>query len=192
MRNTLHSRRTFLRRMGLLTAGSALSSQTLNQQLYAQTAPKLPKQDLSLSFSNLHTGESLKTTFFAEGQFIPESMQEISRLLRDHRNNQVGEMNPQLMMYLHDLQQNLGVNKEFQVISGYRSPETNAMLSQRSNKVAKKSLHMQGKAIDVRLPGTDLKQLHKAAMSMKRGGVGLYTRSQFVHLDVGRYRYWGS
>lgn len=210
MINTSYSRRRFLRRIGLLTAGSALSgsavaastntlhnAQAGNLNLQSQplhpVAPQLftGDQARTLSFSNLHTGETLKATFFDEGQFVPEAMQAISYLLRDHRSNQVGEISPELMLYLHDLQQTLDSRREFQVISGYRSPQTNAMLSQRSNKVAKKSLHMQGRAIDVRLPGTELTQLHRAALSMQRGGVGLYSRSQFVHLDMGRHRVWG-
>ena len=101
-------------------------------------------------------------------------------------------MSPDLMLLLHNLQQTLDVDKPFEVISGYRSPATNAMLSQRSNKVAKKSLHMQGKAVDIRIPGVRLTDLHRAARQIDRGGVGLYTGSRFVHLDTGRPRYWGS
>lgn len=178
------SRRSFLRQMGYLTAGLAVSSTALGN---IQT----PLFDKTLMFQNLHTGEALKTTFYTDGNYVTESLDNINYLLRDHRNNQIGSMDPQLLTLLHDLKNMLGSVDPFHVISGYRSAETNAMLSQRSNKVAKKSLHMQGKAIDIRLPGVDTKHLHQAALALQGGGVGLYTRSDFVHLDVGRVRQWG-
>ncbi|WP_432472913.1 DUF882 domain-containing protein [Amphritea sp. HPY] len=187
-----------------MTAGIAVSSTALAQVAKPQPPSNPPsglairlnnrveQQDKTLAFHNLHTGEKLQTTFFTDGQFLPESLKEINHLLRDHRNNQVGAMNPALMMLLHNLQSKLDGKQPFHIISGYRSAETNAMLSKRSKKVAKKSLHMLGKAIDIRLPGTDIKHLHRAALSLQGGGVGLYTRSDFVHLDVGRFRQWGS
>lgn len=190
MTNTLHTRRKFLRKVGLLSAGAALTTNALASNTLKATKPFSP--ELSLAFNNLHTGESLKTTFFCEGEFIADGMQAISYLLRDHRNNEVGQMSPELMMLLHDVQQKMGVSKPFEVISGFRSAQTNAMLSKRSSKVAKKSLHMQGKAIDIRLPGVRLTELHRAARQMNQGGVGLYTGSDFVHLDTGRPRFWGS
>lgn len=179
-----HSRRSFLRHMGTITAGLAVSS-TAFGKLQPSSFEK------TLAFKNLHTGEALTSTFFAGGNYIAESLSSINYLLRDHRNNQVCEMDQRLLTLIHDLKKMLGTADPFHVISGYRSPETNAMLSQRSNKVAKKSLHMQGKAIDIRLPGIDIKHLHEAALALKGGGVGLYTRSDFVHLDVGRVRHWG-
>ncbi|WP_293267340.1 YcbK family protein [Neptunomonas sp.] len=178
------SRRDFLRHMGSITAGLAVSSSALGA---IQTA----SFDKTLMFQNLHTGEALKTTFYAAGDYVTESLDNINYLLRDHRSNQVGNMDPQLLTLLHDLKNMLGSADPFHVISGYRSPETNAMLNQRSNNVAKKSLHMQGKAIDIRLPGIDTKHLHQAALALQGGGVGLYTRSDFIHLDVGRVRQWG-
>ncbi|SFG23478.1 DUF882 domain-containing protein [Neptunomonas qingdaonensis] len=178
------SRRSFLRHIGLFTAGLAVSST-------ARANIQTPSFDKTLMFQNLHTGEALKTTFYSGGDYVSESLDNINYLLRDHRNNQIGQMDPQLLTLLHDLKNVLDTTNPFHVISGYRSPETNAMLSQRSNKVAKKSLHMQGKAIDIRLPGVDIKHLHQAALELQGGGVGLYTRSDFVHLDVGRVRQWG-
>ncbi|WP_290698454.1 YcbK family protein [Amphritea sp.] len=186
-----HPRRQFLRNFGLLSAGAALSPKAFASTIPSHKALSLPAE-MSLAFNNLHTGETLNTTFFCEGEFVTDSLQAISYLLRDHRNDQVGEMSPQLMVLLHNLQRRMEVNKPFEVISGYRSPETNAMLSQKSRKVAKKSLHMQGKAIDVRMPGISLTDLHRAARNEKQGGVGLYSRSSFVHIDTGRPRSWGS
>jgi uncharacterized protein YcbK (DUF882 family) len=179
------SRRSFLRHMGSLTAGLAVSSTALGNI-------KPASFDKTLMFKNLHTGEALSTTFYAAGDYITESLDNINYLLRDHRNNQVSAIDPDLLTLLYNLRKVLRTTNPFHVISGYRSPETNAMLSKRSNKVAKKSLHMQGKAIDIRLPGIDIKDLQHAALGLQGGGVGLYTRSDFVHLDVGRVRQWGS
>lgn len=180
-----HSRRSFLRHMGTITAGLAVSSTA-----FGKLQPSAFEK--TLTFQNLHTGEALTSTFFADGNYVQESMQDINYLLRDHRNNQVCEIDPHLLTLIHDLKKTLGNTDPFQVISAYRSPETNAMLSQRSNQVAKKSLHMQGKAIDIRLASVDIKHLHRAALTLQGGGVGLYTRSNFVHLDVGRVRQWGT
>lgn len=192
MTHMKHSRRQFLRKIALLSAGAALTPNALAKNSIPESGRIIPLSDMSLSFNNLHTGEKLNATFFCNGKFVPDSMDAICYLLRDHRNDKVGDMSPELMVLLHDLQLKLGVDKPVEVISGYRSPETNAMLSQRSGKVAKKSLHMQGKAIDIRIPGVHLMDLHRAARQINRGGVGLYTRSKFVHLDTGRPRFWGS
>jgi len=145
----------------------------------------------SLSFNHLHTGEKLKLTYWAQGEYLPDSLAEINNLLRDFRTGERYTMDPDLLDLLHALQVNTGNHRSFEIISGYRSPKTNAALRQKSSGVAKKSLHMLGQAIDVRLPGTDLKHLHKAALASKSGGVGLYTGSNFLHLDTGRVRSWG-
>jgi len=110
--------------------------------------------------------------------------------LRDHRTGDHHSMDPALFDLLHQVQARLECRGEFQIISGYRSPKTNKMLRRNSSGVAKRSMHMDGKALDIRLEGCDLKQLHRAAKSLKAGGVGLYTRSNFVHVDTGRVRYW--
>jgi uncharacterized protein YcbK (DUF882 family) len=121
---------------------------------------------------------------------LKESLREINHLLRDHRTGDTVQMDRELLDLLYSLQHKVESKKEFQVISGYRSPKTNAMLRSKSSGVAKKSLHMQGKAIDIRLPGTSLKNLRKAAVALKSGGVGYYPNSNFVHVDTGRVRYW--
>lgn len=166
-----------------LVAGPVLASPTL----------ALPAQgERRLSFLNTHTGESLKATYWQEGQYVPEELDAINHVLRDFRVNAAGNMSPQLMDLLYDLQQNLGTNQPFHVISGYRSPKTNAMLHTRSSGVAKNSRHMLGQAIDIRVPGVDLKHLYKTALNMRAGGVGYYSKSDFVHVDVGPYRTWGA
>lgn len=180
------SRRTFLRMIGGLTAGLAVSSSALAKLPSPKSAQR------KMSFYHLHTGESLEASTYANGDFSIQSLREVNHLLRDHRTDEVIDIDTQLLSLLGDLQQLLGTSKPFHIISGYRSPKTNNMLSQNSTGVAKKSLHMQGKAIDIRIPGVDIKHLHKGALALKSGGVGLYSRSDFVHLDVGRVRYWGS
>eukprot|EP01155_Anaeramoeba_flamelloides_P049246 Anaeramoba_flamelloidesc41464_g1_i10.p2 GENE.c41464_g1_i10~~c41464_g1_i10.p2 ORF type:complete len:197 (+),score=11.64 c41464_g1_i10:122-712(+) len=145
-----------------------------------------------LKFDNLHTGEKLSTTYWAEGQYVSASLADINHLLRDFRTGEVHPIDPKLLDLLHRLQQHTGNANPFQIISGYRSPKTNAQLRSASGGVAKKSLHMQGRALDIRLPGTPLKELHRLACEAKVGGVGLYTGSNFVHVDTGRVRYWGS
>ena len=146
--------------------------------------------DKQLAFLNLHTGERIRSTYWTEGNYIPEELQVIENLLRDHRTGELHTIDTRLLDTLQLLQNQIGSRKEFHVISAYRSPKTNAMLASRSNKVVKKSLHMSGRAIDVRLPEYSLSDLRKAALSLKIGGVGYYPKSNFVHIDTGRVRFW--
>jgi uncharacterized protein YcbK (DUF882 family) len=149
------------------------------------------RPERGLSFRHLHTGERLSVTYYAEGDYVAESLSEVDRLLRDFRTGEVHPIDPALLDILHDL--TVAVERRgrtLDIISGYRSPKTNAMLRKRSSGVAKRSLHMQGRAIDVRLPGLDTARLRKAAVGMGRGGVGYYRKSDFVHLDTGRFRTW--
>lgn len=153
-------------------------------------AASVPMRDRELSFYNTHTDEKLSATFWSDGKYLEDGIEEISWLLRDHRANIANPMDPKLLDLLYQLQTKVEHRGEFHVISGYRSPATNAMLNKRSSGVAKRSYHMLGKAVDIRMPGFDTRQLHKAAISLKGGGVGYYSRSNFVHVDVGRVRYW--
>lgn len=143
-----------------------------------------------LTVENLHTGERLAADYWTDGTYEPEALQAIAKVLRDHRTIDTHLMNTGLLDTLSRLQKRLEVTKPFNVISGYRSPATNAKLAAASNGVARKSLHMEGMAIDIRMPGVDLKHLHSAAKSLGAGGVGYYAASNFVHVDVGRVRYW--
>ena len=143
-----------------------------------------------LQMQNLHTGEKIKATYWADGQYIAEEMAAINRVLRDHRSNETYKMDQRLFDLLHLLQEKVDKQGSYQVISGYRSPNTNAMLNRKSSGVAKRSLHMQGRAIDIRLPGVELKHLRQAALNLKAGGVGYYPKSNFIHVDTGRTRFW--
>ena len=139
---------------------------------------------------NLHTGEELESEFFRGGDYVAESFAAIQVLLRDFRNGEQHAIDPKLMDYLVDVADQIGVPPAFAVISGYRSPETNERLHERSSGVSQHSLHMQGRAIDVRMGGVDCQDLAAHAEGLKRGGVGFYRGSNFVHLDTGAFRTW--
>lgn len=143
-----------------------------------------------LTFYHLHTGEKLSATYWADGDYIAHELESLNYLLRDHRSGEIQPIDKNLLDLLYVLQQQVNKGSAYHIISGYRSPKTNAKLRKQSNGVAKKSLHMQGKAIDVRIPGVELKQLRKAALNLHVGGVGYYPKSNFVHLDTGRPRFW--
>jgi uncharacterized protein YcbK (DUF882 family) len=163
-------------------AGSVLAIAPLSK-VWAAT-------ERSVSLYNLHTGERVNQPYWMQGSYLPDSLSAINTVLRDHRSGEVYPIDPGLLDLLSALQQRVGSQRGYEVISGYRSPATNAMLHNASNGVATRSLHMLGQAIDIRLPGTRLATLHGAAKQMKSGGVGLYTASDFVHVDTGRVRYW--
>lgn len=147
-----------------------------------------PKRRLSLY--NTHTGERLSAVYWAEGDYLPSALAEINHVLRDHRSGEVAAMDPQLLDVLFALSCRLDCERPFEIISGYRSPVTNAMLAAQSEGVAKKSLHTQGRAVDIRIAGLPLDELRQAALSLRRGGVGYYPRSNFIHVDTGRVRTW--
>lgn len=144
----------------------------------------------NVAILNPHTGEAIKSTYWVKGRYVPEELKAINYLLRDHWTNEVAEMDPKLLDVLSALQTRLDTKAAFHATSAYRSPETNDMLRRRGEGAAKHSLHMEGKAVDVRLPGRSVKYLHRAAVRLKAGGVGYYPRSNFVHLDVGPVRHW--
>lgn len=180
-----NSRRRFL----AIGAGAFVTAAGMtSRSVFAQSAIITPER--TLSFYNLHTGENLKTAYWVEGEYIPEALSDINHLLRDFRNDEIKPINLGLLNLLHDITQRLGTSKPIQLISGYRSSSTNAKLHDRSSGVAKHSLHMDGMAADIRIPGHDLSELHKVAAAMQGGGVGYYPKSDFVHVDVGRVRYW--
>lgn len=144
-----------------------------------------------LSFRHTHTGERLSVVYARNGAYLPEALERINHFMRDFRRNEIYPIDPALMDMLYDVQTISGNETGcFELISGYRSPETNRMLASKSQGVGKRSLHMEGKAIDIRLPGTSTSQLRKIALSLKRGGTGYYPDSDFVHLDTGRVRWW--
>ncbi|HFD79995.1 MAG TPA: DUF882 domain-containing protein [Gammaproteobacteria bacterium] len=176
------ARRHFLRKLLASSALLALPAPVL------ASVHRTPERSLVLR--NLHTGERLKTTFWADGHYLRDELQAVNRVLRDHRTGDVHAMDPRLLDLLYLLQQTVAVEGAFHIISGYRSPATNRKLRDHSKGVAKRSLHMKGKAVDIRLPGCRLAHLRKAALSLRAGGVGYYPKSNFIHVDTGRVRRW--
>ncbi len=144
----------------------------------------------SLALNSIHTGERMTIEYWEKGAYVPDALAAINHLLRDYRSNEVHVIETGLLDLLTLLHARLESSAAFEVISGYRSPATNAMLHAESHGVAAKSLHMQGMAIDVRLADRALDVLHAAARDMRLGGVGYYPAADFVHVDVGRVRYW--
>jgi uncharacterized protein YcbK (DUF882 family) len=143
-----------------------------------------------LSFTHLHTGEHLGVEYFSAGQYVPQALAAINHLLRDFRSGESGTMDPTLLDLLHRLVRVTGTSQPFEIISAYRSAITNAQLHQRSAGVASGSLHMTGRAIDIRLADVSLTRLRDAALFLRGGGVGYYAASNFVHVDTGRVRTW--
>jgi uncharacterized protein YcbK (DUF882 family) len=143
-----------------------------------------------IALTNLHTGERLDIEYFRDGSYTPEALTALEVLLRDFRNQQRHAIDPKLIDYLVDVAAQVGVPAAYSVISGYRSPETNELLHERSSGVSQRSLHMQGRAIDVRMSGVDCQDLAARAEFLRRGGVGYYRGSNFVHLDTGAFRTW--
>lgn len=144
----------------------------------------------SIELVSTHTAESLKVDYFLGGDYCERSLAALDHLLRDFRTGDVSPIDPQLFDLLHGVAVLADREPRFEVISGFRSPATNSMLNQRSSGVAKRSLHMEGRAIDVRLQGYRSDGLRDLALSMQAGGVGFYRKSDFVHLDTGRVRTW--
>lgn len=139
---------------------------------------------------NLHTGDKFNEVYFADGRYVPDALVEATRVMRDWRTGETHYIDPQLFDALHAINQRLETNRPFGIISGYRSNKTNAALHAKSKGVASNSQHTQGKAIDVRVEGLDLRNLHKAALDVSAGGVGYYPTSNFVHVDTARVRQW--
>ncbi len=173
--------------------GSASATQAPEPVVLFRAKPILPKTEPEIrkaQFLNLHTGESASVVYKENGAIIPDALSEVNRVLRDFRNDEITQIDIELLDTLDELSRRLEIAGQFNVISAYRSPATNAMLAARSDGVAKGSLHMQGKAIDIRVPGIALSHVRNAAKDLQKGGVGFYPGSDFVHIDTGRIRYW--
>lgn len=183
----LHKQKTGLGRRDFLRLGVASTATMLALPVLAKSGSQ---QERTLSLHNTHTGENASSVYWAAGDYIDSGLQDINSILRDHRTGEIYPIDTDLLDLLYVLQQQVGCRKAYQIISGYRSPQTNAALRSSSTGVARRSYHMQGKAIDIRLPGCNLRQLHSAALGIKAGGVGYYPDSDFIHVDVGPQRSW--
>jgi uncharacterized protein YcbK (DUF882 family) len=157
----------------------------------AVEAPKQIIDDIRRAFvHNLHTGETLNAVYYENGAYVPGALHAAMKVLRDWRSGQEHFMDPRLFDLLHQLRSKMDVRGAFQIVSGYRSAATNAMMHQHSQEVAVHSQHILGKALDIGMEGVELARLHRAALSLRAGGVGFYPNSGFVHVDVGPVRQW--
>lgn len=180
----LLSRRNFLL-CGALAAGKCLLP---GAAFGAISAPAVAEK--TLAFHNLHTLENLDIVYWRWGSYLPTALEEINYMFRDRRTEEIHTIAPALLDVLHNLKHRLKTDAPFELVCGYRSPKTNAMLRKKSRGVAKRSLHLKGMAVDIRVPGYRTAALRDIAMSLKAGGVGYYPRSRFVHVDIGPVRYW--
>ncbi|MGR8947982.1 MAG: YcbK family protein [Gammaproteobacteria bacterium] len=166
----------------------ALAASMLTPFSAAAAVNSAPRK--TLTFVHLHTGEKLESTYWADNSYHRPALDSIDHLLRDFRTGDVHPIETGLLDILHRVKLELNIDAPFHVIGGYRSPKTNDMLRKKSTGVAKRSLHMQGRAIDVRVPDLKSSLLREVAADLKLGGVGYYRSSNFVHLDTGRPRVW--
>jgi uncharacterized protein YcbK (DUF882 family) len=173
-----HSRRTFLATLAVpvIVAPRRLLAEAVSVR--------------TLRFTHTHTGERLAIEYFSAGSYLPDALVTVNYFLRDFRTGDIHDIDPALLDLLHGLARMTATTKPFQVISAYRSPATNEMLRHRSEGIAAGSLHMNGQAIDIRLADVGLPTLRRVALDARRGGVGYYPASDFVHLDTGRVRTW--
>lgn len=186
----LVDRRRILHWLTLGPAALALALRDQPSLAAAAALEQLAQAPRDLSLHNLHTGESLALRYFDNGQYQPDVLARFNHLLRDHRNDTVARIDPQLFDQLHVLAGSARRAPHYEVICGYRSPATNALLHATSEGVSSHSLHMEGRAIDVRMTGMRCSQLRDCALELGLGGVGYYAKSDFVHLDTGRVRTW--
>jgi uncharacterized protein YcbK (DUF882 family) len=159
--------------------------------LASSAAGQVAPVERTIELYNTHTRETLKVVYKRGADYLPDALAKLDRVLVDHRSGETHEMDPRLFDQLTDLAVAAGVEPSYEIISGYRSPESNSkMAAKPGSGVSKNSLHMQGRAIDVRLRGVTVEKLRDLALAAKRGGVGYYQRSQFVHIDTGSFRTW--
>ncbi len=180
----LLSRRRFLRLSALTTLAS------FSPRLGLAALKNFQSPERSLSLHNTHTGESLEEVYWAKGRYLSEALSDIDYILRDHRSGDIKRIDVRLLDLIHAIGLKLDAQEPFHIISGYRSPRTNAFLRKCGRGVARNSFHLYGKAVDIRLPECPLSLLHRVAIEMRGGGVGYYPRPNFVHIDVGRVRSW--
>ena len=152
--------------------------------------PASASETRELSFYHTHTERVLTVEYYRDGAYVENALVEVDAYLADFRNGETKRVDPALLDLLYEIKTRTGTRKPFEVISAYRSPETNEMLRRAGRGVAKRSMHLVGKAIDVRLEDVPLKKLHEIALALKRGGVGYYSKANFVHVDTGRVRRW--
>jgi uncharacterized protein YcbK (DUF882 family) len=185
-----------------LVAADVSSATTQTQQLSDKTpvkaavhpkpeaiiVPSLPEKELRLY--DIHSQKSIEVVFWKDGAYVPEALEKLNHFLKDRRNGRVTKMDPELFMLLHRIHDTLDASGPIHIISAYRSRESNEAMRAAGRGVAKKSQHVEGKAIDIRIPGIPTKVVRDTALKMGVGGVGYCAKSDFVHVDTGRPRFW--
>ena len=180
---------TDVRRRDALKWGLGLGASLIAAPAFA-SVPLSVQAPRRAILKNLHTGDAFNDVYFEDGRYLPDALAEAAKVMRDWRTGERHTIDPTLFDALHHIGETLETRRPFQIISGYRSPKTNAALHAKSSGVASNSQHTLGKAIDVRVEGVELARLHKAALAVQAGGVGYYPVSNFVHVDTGRVRRW--
>ncbi len=181
---------TGISRRDLLLLGVATAASTIIPSGVIDAASDIFVPEKQLSFMNTHTDEYLTARYWCQGEYLLDELAKINHILRDHRTGDVKPIDTELLDLLYKLHSTLRTDAPFHIISGYRSPRTNATLRKKNRGVAKNSLHQFGKAVDIRLPRHNLKKLRNTAKQLQGGGVGYYPHLNFVHIDVGNVRYW--
>lgn len=180
-----HLSRRHLLRLGSLTMAASLAPNLVQARTRSKAA-----FERSLDLYSTKTGENIKTVYWAEGKYLAESLHEINYVLRDHHSDEVTDIDPHLLDLLHTVCRIMDVDTTVNVISGYRSATTNAMLRRSNRRIARHSFHIQGKAVDIRLPNHNITLARRVALTLQQGGVGYYRRANFLHIDTGPIRSW--
>lgn len=177
-------------RRSILTGGLVAMASSFIPRKAFSAVKDLLLPERSIFLYNIYTGEKLQADYWSNGQYLTDALTEINHIFRDHLTETIEAIDTNLLDLLFALKEKLNINEPFHIVSGYRTPQTNAKLRKRKRGVAKNSLHMYGKAVDIRVPSYSTKALKLSAMELRAGGVGYYPRSGFVHLDVGEVRHW--
>ncbi len=175
---------TLSRRRLLQVGGGVLAGSLVLPKLAFAAGSVVSKAEHSLNLYHIHTGEFLKEVIWADGEYIQETLAQANHFLRDWRTGQSIEINKDLLHLLHHLSEKVDAKKPFEIYCGYRSPKTNTQLRHHKKGVARNSQHLKGNAVDFRIPGVSLPKLRNAALAAKKGGVGYYPQSNFVHVDI--------
>ena len=176
------------RRMVMRAGLGLVASAATPIPAFAKALVARPSREIS--FVNLHSGEKLRAEYVHNGAYVPSALRAIAVLMRDQHNNKVHPIDPHLIDLVHMLHGRVRSSTPLHIVCGYRSPETNAMMHEISAGVAVHSMHIQGKAMDIRLPGTHLRTLKQTALALNMGGVGYYPEDDFLHIDTGAKRHW--
>lgn len=182
-------RRSFLA-LGAKAAAGILLAQAVPAPVLASSRPRAEKGSKKLAFYHTHTRECLEITYARNGVCDPKALHQINKYLRDFRTSEIYPIDPEILDILWQIQQEIGCNSTYEIISAYRSPGTNRRLRGKSGGVAKRSLHMKGQALDIRLSGKNTRLVRDCAVALEQGGVGYYASSDFVHIDTGKFRVW--